>query len=277
MFLLTLSFLLQATEMAPNGVPAATAVAGEADGNTALSAISDAMRSGRLEEASTLIETYAGKHGGAHDDALTLLRAELAIERDALRDAGEIIAMVKATDALRCRVERVRGLVAQTGNRKDDAIDLLGDVAENCSADWRVWTALGTLLAERGEAEASRFAFANAMSEAGDRPEVRRQYARMLIKLGDPLAAAQALQPHVRSSPGDGQARRLLDFANGMRGLEPERSAHELDQSWALRLAAAAQGARQGGRADFARALFAQALLVSPRYDERLLAEASAP
>lgn len=282
MLVLALSLLLQSPDISPAVLLTAPPVLAEHEGvedvarDVTLAAIGRAIRSGRFEEAATSLEIVSENYAGQRDNELNVLRAELAIEQGLIADASKIMASVERDASLHCRIARINGLTAAARDQRDVAIDLLGEVAEDCAADWRVWTGLGILLGEQHEAAASRFAFTKAFS-LSDRPEVRRLYARTLIDLDDPLSAARELQLHLSRYSHDREARLLLDFANAMRGLEPDRMADEPNESWASRLAEAGQGARRAGHTDLARALFAQALLVSPRYDVRLLAEAKAP
>ncbi|MBT2187255.1 hypothetical protein [Sphingobium nicotianae] len=240
-------------------------------------AIRTAIAAGRLEEASTLLLIRDAQHPGAQDDALMLARGELALARGSATDAERLIEGVAAEGALRCGVKRIRALALMERAHDDSAIDRLGAVAEGCAPDWRVWRALGTLLGEKSERDASRFAFAQALAAGGDPSMLRNDRARALIGMGDLTGAAETLQDGVTSAPQDAASRQLLDLVNGMRGFEPERAASDTDERWAQRLADAADGARRAGRTALARSLIDQALLASPRYDERLLAAAKRP
>ena len=132
------------------------------------------------------------------------------------------------------------------------------------------------MLADRHEESASRFAFDNALRLAGGQVPLRLAYARMLIGFADLDGAEDQIRQARALAPGDGEGRALADYVTGMRGFEPQR-AGESDESWAQRLADAAEGARVTHNEALARALFGRALLLSPRYDARLLSEASQP
>jgi len=273
MLILILPVLLQQASL---GIPAAAlppaaSTAGE------LATARAAIASGRLEEASTLLMLFDAQHPDEDGEALALAKGELALERGSLDEAERLVEQVAATGDLRCGIERIRGLGLAQRGYDDAAIVTLGDVVERCAPDWRVWRALGSMLAARGDAEASRFAFAHAQQAAPGRIAISRDFARALVTLGDVIGASETLQAALRDAPQDGETRRLLDYVGGLRGFEPERATGDTNDEWAQRLVAAAQGARQADLPDLARALVGQALLVSPRYDRQLLAEARQP
>lgn len=274
---MTLLLLLQAPM--PSAVQLQEGATFEVSGDRsdALNRISGAIASGHVEEAATLIQLFEARHPHDAGDEFTLLKGELALDQGLILDAERLVAPINASSELRCRVEGIRALAMAERPSEDAAIDKLGAVAETCDPDWRIWSTLGRLLAKRGEEEASRYAFINAQAVVGASGRVHTDFARALIVFGDPVAAADELQRAMSIDPQDQDAKRLQDFVTGMRGFQPQRITTDTDESWARRLADAAQGARQGDRTALAKALFAEALLIAPRFDPRLMAEASRP
>lgn len=243
----------------------------------ALGTIAGAIRAGRLEEAATLLTLrHVALPFEPDPQELALLEGELAVERGRVADAERRVAAIAESEAVHCRLARIRGLALAEREDADAAIDMLGDVADYCVADWRVWAELGRLLAGRREESASRFAFDNALRLAAGHVPLRLAFARMLIGFADLDGADEQIRQARTLASGDGEVRALADYLTGMRGLEPQR-AGENDEVWAQRLADAAEGARVTRNEPLARALFGRALLLSPRYDARLLSEASQP
>jgi Flp pilus assembly protein TadD len=236
-----------------------------------------AIAAGRLDEAAALIGLADAAHPDGQPAMLTLAKAELALEKGSTAQAAEIARALPTTGALHCGVARARALAMAERAPAEAAIDSLAAVTEQCSADWRVWRALGTLLAQRGQKEASGFAFSQALQLSPSPGMIRNDHARALIGAGDIDAAAELLRITDDGPAPDRETIRLRDFIAGMRGFEPVRTAIDSDKIWAQRLVDAAQGARRAGREPLARALISEALLVSPRFDRQLLAEAQIP
>ncbi|ODU19725.1 hypothetical protein [Sphingopyxis sp. SCN 67-31] len=275
--LLILSLLaLQSVSAASPAQPTAEIAAAIRDEQD-IDQIRAAIVSGRLDEAAALIGIFDAAHPGSQPASLVLAKGELALEEGSAAKADELTRAVPASGPARCSVERIRALAMAERGQTDAAIDSLAGVTEHCTADWRIWRALGTLLAQKGQMDASRFAFTQAMQGSPSPALIRNDQARALIRAGDIDAAAQVLRVADGTPAPDRETIRLQDFLAGMRGLEPARAAADSDEMWAQRLVDAAQGARRADHPSLAQALMSEALLVSPRYDPRLLAEAQIP
>jgi tetratricopeptide (TPR) repeat protein len=247
----------------------------ESDSDITLRAIRSAINARRLDEAMALLAVYRTSHPDGAAAEYRLLGAELVLASGDAIGAERQIADLPSDGPFHCRLLRVRGHAALASGKADLAIDDLGALAESCEADWRDWAALGQVLADQGEADASRYAFDHAVAQSDELARVHTDFGHALIRLGAPDAAATELAIALRYDPAQAQAHLGLDMIAGMQGREPERRPGDTDELWAKRLSHAAKGALRMGRNGLAQALFAQALLISPRYDVALFEEAT--
>ena len=236
-----------------------------------------AIDTARYDEADALLQSYHDQLAPTHGEDLTVLQAELILATGDPRGAEKAVSGVDPEGRFRCNILRIGGMAAQARGEADRSIVQLGTLAHDCSVTWRVWDVLGQILADQGEREASRFAFENALASPDHPATVAADYGHSLIQFGLLDEASAMLSQSLDRDPTNKAAQHDLDYLTGIQGLEPSRREREGDTEWARRLADAGDGALHAGKSDLARALYAQALIVSPQYDARLLEAADKP
>jgi tetratricopeptide (TPR) repeat protein len=273
---LILAIALLAASAVPGDPPPPVAAARPESGpEIMLGAIKAAIEARRLDEAMALLAVYRTSHPDSEAGEYRLLGAELMLASGDAVEAERLIGDLPPDGPFHCRLLRIRGHAALARGNADRVIDALGELAESCEADGRDWAALGQVLADQGEAEASRYAFEHAVAQSDEPARVHADFGHALIRLGAPDEAAAQLALALRYDPARTHARHGLDMIAGMQGRAPDRAPGDTDEQWAKRLSHAAKGALRMDRRTLARALFAQALLVAPRYDAGLFEEAA--
>ena len=243
--------------------PLPTDVAPEAD---PLLLADSALHGRRHFEAEAYLERLAAD---PRPEAL-LLRAELALLSGRPRETIALLDRLDADPSLLCRAGTAAAMALLQLGEADQAkarSDALGD---SCSHDAFFWRAQGRIAHARGDVGAAVAAFREALALHPSDDGTENDLAVSLIAAGDAEQASRLLSALRQRAPEAADVSLNLDFANAMRGIEPERRQQDDDQMWSLRLQFAGQGARQASRQKLAESLFARALLNRPRYDQGL-------
>jgi tetratricopeptide (TPR) repeat protein len=272
---LILAIALLAASAAPGDPLPPVAPQAESSSAITLSAIKAAIKARRLDEAMALLAVHRTSHPDSDAGEYRLLGAELVLASGDAVEAERLLGDLPPDGPFHCRLLRIRGHAALAQGKTDRVVDALGELAESCEADGRDWAALGQVLADQGEADASRYAFGHAVAQSSEPARVHADFGHALIRLGAMDDAAAQLALALRYDPAQVHARHGLDMIAGMQGRAPDRAPGDTDEQWAIRLSYAAKGALRTGRNSLARALFAQALLVAPRFDAGLFEEAA--
>jgi Flp pilus assembly protein TadD len=272
---LILAIALLAASAAPGDPPPPVAAQAESSSAITLGAIKAAIKARRLDEAMALLAVYRTSHPDSDAGEYRLLGAELVLASGDAVEAERLLGDLPPDGPFHCRLLRIRGHAALAQGKTDRVVEALGELAESCEADGRDWAALGQVLADQGEADASRYAFGHAVAQSDEPARVHADFGHALIRLGAPDEAAVQLALALRYDRAQVHARHGLDMIAGMQGRAPDRAPGDTDEQWAIRLSYAAKGALRMNRRSLARALFAQALLVAPRFDAGLFEEAA--
>ena len=239
---------------------------GEMSGTDPLLLADSALQGRRFFEA----EAYRAQLAADPRPEALLLRAELALLSGSPGEAIALIDRVRANSTYVCRAEAVATTaLLQLG--QPDLAKMRSDAVDNsCRADAFYWRSKGRIAYARSDIGTSVAAFREALVLRPSDQGTENDLAVSLIAAGDAEQASRLLGGLLDRSPDATDISLNLDFANAMRGIEPERRPHEDDNMWSLRLQFAGQGARQAGRLDLAEALLARAMINRPRYDHKL-------
>jgi Flp pilus assembly protein TadD len=250
---------------------------GAADQDTAFYLVQAdaAMREGRFVQAAQMIDWLEKNPGATVTDDVYLLKAELAIARNDVGGAENALLGLQYADRNLCRQEAAKGWVAGNRNRLDIAIIALAKAAKSCSEDAGIWNLLGLAFMRKGETEAGKQAFDQALMLEPANPDILNNHALMLVQNGDLQLAMQELAQASQVAPANRMISANRDFVSGMLGEAPVRQATESDRGWSQRMLNVAKGAKAAERGAEASALFARALLLLDRFDANVWSEIS--
>lgn len=239
---------------------------GEMSGTDPLLLADSALQGRRLFEA----EAYRAQLAADPRPEALLLRAELALISGNPGEAIALIDRVGADSTFVCRAEAVATTALLQLGQPDLAKIRSDALGSSCWADAFYWRSKGRIAYARSDIDTSVAAFREALVLQPSDRGTENDLAVSLIAAGDAEQASRLLGALLHRSPDATDVSLNLDFANAMRGIEPERRPREDDDMWSLRLQFAGQGARQARRLDLAGALLARALINRPRYDHKL-------
>jgi tetratricopeptide (TPR) repeat protein len=235
----------------------------QASPSSDLPIIAAAIRSGRLVQAEIMLARLPAPAGTDEVEEVANIRGQFALATGASEQAMSIFEALHAARPERCEYGRDLGVAAaRMGDAR--ALDALRDAVHRC-ATWQSEQTLGVILAQMRRWEESERAFAQSLqlSPANAVTLNNRAFARIEQARYD--EALEDLRAALRAAPGDRRVVNNIDLVEGARGHTPRRQQGvDDDSAWASRLTLAAKGAIRAGRADFARALLAQAVEISP-------------
>lgn len=230
-----------------------------------------ALRGNRLIEARALLDTLDGLQpdGGQADD-VALLRAEFLIATGHPIEARQLLETVGAEARERCRALAALAMADIQNRSFADAETQLRSAQGRCAEDPVFWRALGQASLGLGRSFAAVDAYRRALALDPDNWSVQNDLAVALIADGNAIEALGLLGAILRQAPDREDVAINLDYAGATLGRIPQRRSADNDAFWSRRLLFAGAGARSAGRLGLAEALYAQALMESPRHDETL-------
>jgi Flp pilus assembly protein TadD len=240
-----------------------------------LSQADAALREGRLTQAAQMLAWLEQNPTDVIADDLALLKAELAIARDDADSAAISLRAVRSDDRNICRLETARGWVAGRSDALDSAIVSFGKATEHCPDDAGAWNLLGLALIRKGETEAGKEAFAQALILAPDSADIINNHALALVQKGELQLAIRQLAVAAAMAPSNQMILANRDFILGMTGELPVRRPTEGDAQWSRRLISFGKGAKAADHMPQANALFSQALLTLDRFEPDLWSQLS--
>ena len=251
-----------------NGVAAA-----RPDAASLFEQIDTATRAGRLVQADAML-TWLEKYDSTVSASLVALhRAEYNMVKGEVAAAATALSRVGVDDGNACRRSRLLGWIAGKSAEWNKAILKLADAIEQCGDDASLWNLLGLALLGKGEYAAGLEAFESALILQPQHPGLLNNKALALAGAGRHDAALTDLQMALGTAPDDPSIRNNLDYLSGVLGIAPIRSDNDSDAIWAVRLARTGEGARDADRGRNAMAYFANAALLSDRFDAQIWAQ----
>ena len=232
-----------------------------------------ALRDGRLTQASEMITWLDRNSTEIFSDDLTLLKAEYAIAKRDVVAASTALSSVKNQDRNLCRLQTAKGWVSANLNAFDDAIVALAKASRVCPEDAGIWNLLGLVLMRKGESDAAAEAFGQARILAPGDAGILNNHALALLQKGEIEFAMEELNFAATNAPGNAMVAANRDFVSGMLGLTPARLPNESDAVFGARLISHAQGAKAASNSDQATSLYARALLIMDRFDQKIWSE----
>lgn len=246
-------------------------LAPEADADDLVRAVDLALRGERLIEVEALFERLGRM---PLDDRqrgdIVLLRAEFMVATGRPGEARRLLETLGAAAREQCRV--VAALAAadiQTDAFASAERDLRA-AQGRCADDPVYWRALGQAGLGLQLSSAAVDAYRRALILDPGNHGLQNDLAVALIADGNTAEAVGLLAGILREAPDRQDVAINLDYAGAILGQVPYRRPADDDAFWSRRLQYAGSGARHAGRAKLAEALYAQALMESPRHDETL-------
>jgi tetratricopeptide (TPR) repeat protein len=235
-----------------------------------LEQIDAATRAGRLVQAEAMLTWLEQRNLESVSGAIALQRAEFHMAKGEL--AGAVAALGRAGDHKGniCRYSRLSGWIAGKSAEWNKAILQLAHAVESCGEDASLWNLLGLALVGKGEFTASIEAFDSALILQPDHPGLLNNRALALVRVGKYEEAMADLRRAARVASQDTAIRDNVDYLSGVLGIEPVRGDGDTDAIWAVRLAKTGEGARDADRGGNATAYFANAALLSDRFDAQI-------
>lgn len=238
-----------------------------------LQQIDAATRAGRLVQAGAML-TWLEQNGPiSSEGSVALHRAEFYMVKGEVSAAAAALARVGVDDGNICRRSRLMGWIAGKSAQWNKAILKLTQAIEQCGDDASLWNLLGLAFLGKGEYAAGLEAFEGALTLQPQNAGLLNNRAFALVGLQRHGAALADLQQALAISPDDFSIRNNADYLSGVMGIAPIRRENEGDAIWAARLARTGEGARDAGLSSNATAHFANAALLSDRFDVHIWAQ----
>jgi Flp pilus assembly protein TadD len=241
--------------------------------DTMLQQIDAATRTGRLVQAEAMLSELERGGSTVATGKVALHRAEFYMAKGDATNAADALYLADDDSAYGCRHSRLSGWIAGKKSDWNTAILKLSDAVENCSDDASLWNLLGLALIGKREFAASLEAFDSALILLPNHPGLLNNRALALVSDGKHEAAMLDLRRAAIANPGDVSIRDNIDYLSGVLGIALVRDERGSDASWAARLTKAGEGARDANRSDNATAYFANAALLSDRFDAQVWAQ----
>lgn len=265
------SFVTPVGSLAQDILPSLSETAPENENVELIRSADLAIRGQRLIEAEVLLNKLDAAHLSDSDrDDVTLLRGEYLIAVGHPAEARDILRMLNVKARGRCRT--LIALATSDIQTKDfaSAEMLLGFAVSRCSDDPVFWRTLGQASLALNLSSNAVSAYRQAIALDPGNFDLQNDLAVALIANGNAEEADKLLATVLLQLPDRADVAVNLDFAAAMLGRIPRRRSGDNDAFWSRRLQFAGAGARQSGRTGLAGALYAQAVIENPRYDEQL-------
>lgn len=238
-----------------------------------LQQIDAAIRTGRLVQADAMLIGLERGGSTIATGKVALHRAEFHMAKGDAIKAADALYQADDDSEYGCRHSRLTGWIAGKESDWNTAILQLSDAVEKCSGDASLWNLLGLALIGKSEFAASLEAFDSALILEPNHPGLLNNRALAMVGNGTYEAAMMDLRRASIANPGDISIRDNIDYLAGVLGMVPVRDQSDSDASWAARLTKAGQGARDANRSGSATAYFANAALLSDRFDALVWAQ----
>jgi Flp pilus assembly protein TadD len=235
-----------------------------------LEQIDSATRAGRLVQANAMLTWLEQGNAEASLAVVAFQRAEYHMVTGDVENAAAALERAGVNSGDLCRRSKLAGWIAGKTTEWSKAILQLATAIENCSADASLWNLLGLALVGKGEHSASLEAFDSALQIEPRHPGLFNNRALARIKAGQPNLAMIDLRHAQALDPNDSAIRQNLDYLSGVMNIALVRAPGDGDAIWAARLAKAGEGAQAAGRGQIAMAYFADAALLSDRFDAQI-------
>lgn len=239
--------------------------------------IDAATRAGRLVQADAMLTWLEQNDSKIFAGAVALHRAELSMVRGDVSSAVAALDRVGVDDGSICRKSTLTGWIAGKSAEWNKAILKLAEAIQQCGDDASLWNLLGLALLGKGEHAAGLEAFDSALILQPQHAGLLNNRALALVGVQKHGAALADLQRALDIAPNDLSIRNNADYLSGLLGVAPIRRENESDAIWAARLIRAGEGARDAGRSSSAMAHFANAALLSDRFDMHIWAQGALP
>lgn len=240
-----------------------------------LEQIDTATRAGRLVQADAMLSWLEKSVEVTASGAVAMQRAEFHMAKSDVAAASAALDRAGSNSGNACRRSRLSGWIAGKSADWNRAILQLADAIDSCGEDATLWDLLGLALIGKGEYAASLEAFDSALILQPDHPGLLNNRALALFSAGKYEAAMADLRRAVDAAPSDVAIRNNADYLSGALGIQPVRRESDSDAVWAARLTRTGDGARDSDRGSNATAYFANAALLSDRFDARIWAQAT--
>jgi Flp pilus assembly protein TadD len=240
--------------------------------DTMLQQIDAATRTGRFVQAEAMLSELERGGPTIATGKVALHWAEFYMAKGDVAKAADSLHRADDDSEYGCRHSRLTGWVAGKSAEWNTAILQLSDAVENCSDDASLWNLLGLALIGKGEFSASLEAFDSALILEPNHPGLLNNRALAEVSNGRHEAAMMDLRRAAIANPRDVSIRDNIDYLSGVLGFALVRDEHDSDASWAARLTKAGDGARDANRTGNATAYFANAALLSDRFDPKIWA-----
>ena len=252
----------------------------EANGiDTLLQQIDAATSAGRYVQAEAMLVQLERDSSVRTTGKVALSRAEFYMARGDVANAAAALNQIgeynKDGEGV-CRYSRLSGWIAGRSAEWNTAILQLATAIETCGDDAPLWNLFGLALMGKGEYSASLEAFESALIFQPDHPGLLNNRALALASAGQYESAMADLNRAAATAPDNASIRDNADYLSGVLGVAPVRRKVDNDGVWAARLARAGTGARDAHRSGNATAYFANAALLSDRFDAQIWAQGSA-
>lgn len=240
---------------------------------SSLQQIDAATRTGRLVQADAMLNGLERGGSTVADGKVALHRAEFYMAKGDAIKAAAALHLADDDSKYGCRHSRLTGWIAGKKSDWNTAILQLSDAVEKCSNDASLWNLLGLALIGKREFAASLEAFDSALILEPDHAALLNNRALAMVSNGRHEAAMMDLRRAAIANPGDVSIRDNIDYLSGVLGIVMVRDERDSDASWAARLTKAGEGARDANRSGSATAYFANAALLSERFDAMVWAQ----
>jgi Flp pilus assembly protein TadD len=277
-FALTFVLLLAAALVAAPSVASATtpetSAVDEVEGQ--LTQIGLAIAAGRLIQAEAMLASFKAGDDAPYKERYLLARAELAMASGDAALAEDALAQIGPEASDGCRYGGLAGWVAYQQQDWNRAIAKLGKSVASCADDPGRWNLLGLALMRKGEAAASIAAFNTALSLLPDDNALLNNRGLAYAYSGNFAAALADLERAFGMKVDSATVAGNLTFIRANLGLDPGIETLGDPAASAAMLAHAGDGADAALRPEAARSYYAQAVLLSDRFDGTLWAKAQA-
>lgn len=244
-----------------------------------LQQIDAATGAGRFVQAEAMLVQLERDTSAPTSSKVALSRAEFHMAKGndaeaaaALRQVGQYTESGESV----CRYSRLSGWIAGNSGEWNTAILQLATAVDACGNDASLWNLLGLALIGKGEYSASLEAFDSALILQPEHPGLLNNRALAFASAGKYDSAMLDLNRAAAAAPGDASIRDNADYLSGVLDVAPERREVDSDTLWAARLARTGDGARDANRSGSATAYFANAALLSERFDAHIWAQVAA-
>lgn len=247
--------------------------------DTLLQQIDAATSAGRYVQAEAMLVQLERDTSAPTSGKVALSRAEFHMAKGDVANAAAALNQVgeyNENGESVCRYSRLSGWIAGKSAEWNTAILRFATAIETCGDDAPLWNLFGLALMGKGEYSASLEAFESALIIQPEHPGLLNNRALALASAGKYESAMADLIRAAASAPDDAFIRDNADYLSGVLGVAPVRRKVDNDSLWAARLARAGAGARDAHRSGNATAYFANAALLSDRFDAQIWAQGSA-